>query len=188
MLQLKDIPLQSAPFMWFVAGGWALDLYLGKQTRYHSDIDLGIFRSEQLALQQFLSGWSFTKSVNGEVSEWRSGERLSLPIHEIHANSSSGGAVEFLIAEGSDSHWIYRRDPTIIMPISSAVLALKTGMRVLAPEIVLLFKSKNPREHDQADFESVRSHLSKRQAQWLLGAINRADKDHSWTAKLASQL
>jgi hypothetical protein len=31
---------------WWVAGGWALDLYLGKVTRVHKDLDVGIFRED----------------------------------------------------------------------------------------------------------------------------------------------
>lgn len=27
---------------WWVAGGWAVDLYLGKVTRAHKDLDMGI--------------------------------------------------------------------------------------------------------------------------------------------------
>jgi hypothetical protein len=54
MLQMKDIPLQSAPFTWFVAGGWALDLFLGNKNRYHSDLDLGkpISQRDELPLTE----------------------------------------------------------------------------------------------------------------------------------------
>ena len=40
---------------WFVCGGWALDLFIGKQTREHHDLDIGIFRRDQLALQGFFA-------------------------------------------------------------------------------------------------------------------------------------
>jgi hypothetical protein len=92
--------------------------------------------------------------------------------------SPGGSTVEILLAESSESDWNYRRDPTITMPISSAALTTKSGLRVLAPEIVLLFKSKNPREHDEADFNNVRSHLSEKQEQWLLDTISRTAKNH----------
>src|SRR5438874_1630364 len=32
---------------WLVAGGWALDLYVGRSTRRHNDVDLAIFREDQ---------------------------------------------------------------------------------------------------------------------------------------------
>lgn len=34
------------PIRWCIAGGWALDLHLRKQTREHSDIDVIITREE----------------------------------------------------------------------------------------------------------------------------------------------
>ena len=46
---------------WFVAGGWAVDLYLGCVTRTHKDIDFAVLRDNQLDLQQFLRGWGLTK-------------------------------------------------------------------------------------------------------------------------------
>jgi hypothetical protein len=186
MLDTSKIPINEARFTWFIAGGWAIDLFLGRQTRHHTDLDLGIYRDDQLALQEFLSGWTLLKIVNGENVQWCRGEQLSLPVHEIHAKASSSDTVEILLAEKSESHWTYRRDPTITLPISSAVLTIQNGIRILAPEIVLLFKSKNPREQDQADFENVRPHLSVGQKQWLLDAIDQTNKTHSWMAKLAS--
>lgn len=36
------------PIKWGIAGGWALDLHLGKQSRAHDDIDVIILRDEQL--------------------------------------------------------------------------------------------------------------------------------------------
>jgi Aminoglycoside-2''-adenylyltransferase len=39
--------LSSLRRPWFVVGGWALDLFLGRETRSHKDIDIAIFREDQ---------------------------------------------------------------------------------------------------------------------------------------------
>jgi hypothetical protein len=31
---------------WWIAGGWALDLFIGDQTRAHEDLDVGILRRD----------------------------------------------------------------------------------------------------------------------------------------------
>ena len=49
---------------WCVAGGWALDLFIGEQSRPHSDIDIALFREDQAALRVALDGWSFAKVEN----------------------------------------------------------------------------------------------------------------------------
>jgi hypothetical protein len=42
---------------WWVAGGWALDLFLGKVTRAHKDLDIGIGRKNAAMAVAALSGW-----------------------------------------------------------------------------------------------------------------------------------
>ncbi|HEV2736058.1 MAG TPA: hypothetical protein VGV85_14520, partial [Longimicrobiaceae bacterium] len=37
---------------WCVAGGWALDLFLGRATRPHADVDLALFRDDQARLRE----------------------------------------------------------------------------------------------------------------------------------------
>jgi hypothetical protein len=38
---LSDVvDVKQFPFPWFIAGGWALDLAIGKQTRLHQDVDV----------------------------------------------------------------------------------------------------------------------------------------------------
>ncbi|MHC5671583.1 nucleotidyltransferase domain-containing protein [Nostoc sp.] len=70
---------------WFVAGGWAIDLFIGDVTRVHKDIEIAIFRKDQSSLREYLFGWEFTKVVDGKMEPWNENEWLELPIHEIHA-------------------------------------------------------------------------------------------------------
>ena len=36
-----------APAPWFIAGGWAIDLFLGRKTREHADVDFALSRLDQ---------------------------------------------------------------------------------------------------------------------------------------------
>ena len=71
---------------WGIAGGWAIDLFIGKETRPHSDVEVAIFREDQHLLKQTLPDWSFEKAVKGELISWKE-EWLELPVHEIHGDS-----------------------------------------------------------------------------------------------------
>ena len=42
---------------WWIAGGWALDLFLGVQTRAHEDIDVLFLRRDQHEIRARLQGW-----------------------------------------------------------------------------------------------------------------------------------
>lgn len=74
---------------WYVAGGWAVDLFLGRQTRPHQDIEVAVLRRDQRLLRQVLAGWTWSKFVPGSqgggATVWGEEEWLELPIHELHA-------------------------------------------------------------------------------------------------------
>ncbi len=47
----------SLTIPWWIAGGWALDLFLGVQTREHRDIDVQILRRDQQVVRALLQQW-----------------------------------------------------------------------------------------------------------------------------------
>src|SRR5512133_263832 len=82
---VKAAPMRHFRRPWCLAGGWALEIWDDFIARRHSDIDIAVLREDQFELRQHLSRWQFQKSVRGTLLPWEEGERLELPIHEIHA-------------------------------------------------------------------------------------------------------
>jgi len=167
---------------WFFAGGWAIDLFLGKETRVHHDIEIGIFREDQIELKDFLSNreWEFKKVLKGEFTPWNN-EYLELPVHEIHAiNNAKKFELEILLNESDAGNWRFRRDLRISYPLRSVLSYSETGLPYLAPEIVLLYKVKNTREKDHKDFLSVKDILDSKQQNWLRQAIKIHEPKHDW--------
>jgi Aminoglycoside-2''-adenylyltransferase len=176
-------PLMAGfPMPWCVAGGWALDLFLGRMTRSHADLELAIFRQDQAQLHRHFHAWTFEKIVNGQRQAWSEAERLELPVHEIHARSNDGEpcAIEFLLNERDTDNWIFRRSPSITLALDRAISRSATGLPVLSPEIVLLFKAKLPRPKDDCDFQSSRMAMSRPQRQWLRDSIAACHPGHAW--------
>ena len=169
---------------WWVGGGWALDLFLGSSTRDHADLDLVVFRDDQLALREHLAGWDFHVAHEGELTPW-TGERLELPVHTLWARSEPEGPweLEFLLMESSDGMWHFRRDSRVTLELSRVGL-VRDGIPFLAPEVPLLYKSKAPREHDDADFAAVVHELDPRRRVWLAEAIRSQDPSHRWLGAL----
>ncbi|MEH7884296.1 hypothetical protein V7654_08215 [Bacillus sp. JJ1609] len=165
---------------WFIAGGWALDLYFGKETREHSDIEIAIFRQDQFHLKDYLKGWDFKKVVSHKMIQWKD-EFLSLPVHEIHAsNRDSGEKLEILLNESIEREWIFRRDGRIKLPHSSAWCYSKSGIPILNPAIVLLYKAKNTSEKDNHDFMIIKDFLTVNQKMWLRNAVHLQNSKHAW--------
>jgi len=169
---------------WGIAGGWAIDLHLGRVTRPHEDIEVAVLRRDQGVLWNYLAGWHQQVVVPGSI-ERRSWERmdvLELPVHEIHTRAPQAGVteLEFLLNETSDMDWVYRRDSRVKLPLALAILNSADGVPYLAPEIVLLYKSKNAREIDELDLQNVRSHLDPQQRSWLADALRLTAPEHPW--------
>lgn len=72
-------------YPWFVCGGWAIDLFINRVSRQHQDVDIGIWRSDQLALRTYLTarGWTPEKAIDGQRLHWPENEFINLPIHAI---------------------------------------------------------------------------------------------------------
>lgn len=181
--------MQGFPGPWFVSGGWAIDLFLERVTRKHSDIEIGIYRRQQNLLWTQLSGWRLEKAIEtpaGEKSHrwdpWDQGEDLRLPIHQIRATAPTGdpAEVDFLLNERTDTHWVFRRHPDLQRPVEEVAIISSLGIPILAPEIQLLFKAKQTRAKDQADFESTLPRLTMVQRGWLADALQRYHADHAW--------
>ena len=165
---------------WFVAGGWAIDLYLGKETREHNDLEIALLRKDQLNLKAYLNEWDFKKVVKGELYIWGD-EFLELPIHEIHAsNSLTENHLEILLNETKDNYWIFRRDTRISLPIDLIWRISNTGIPYLTPEIVLLYKARHTREKDHQDFHTIKDYLQYEQKQWLRAALELHEPNHTW--------
>ena len=171
---------------WFIAGGWAVDLFLGKETRKHDDIEIAILRKDQTALQNYLRDWNLKKVVSGEPDDWRKGEFLQLPVHEIHCFNENDELkrLEVLLNEANDQEWIFRRDQRITKPLSTLHLTTDSGINFLCPEAVLLYKSKNPREKDEQDFLTAVKCLDSEAKRWLKNALSVCYSNHHWLKSL----
>jgi hypothetical protein len=172
---------------WYVCGGWALDLFLGRVTRTHKDVDVAIARRDQSQVQDYLlrRGWKLEKAVDGKLSPWREGEELRLPLHAVWCRKE-GHAPDFfelLLNEFDGELFRFRRDATVTLPRARMSFESPEGLPVLAPEVVLLYKS-NGAEEDAADFRNAAPALSAEARAWLKGALDKVSPGHPWAREL----
>jgi len=169
---------------WGIAGGWAIDLFIGNETRDHADIEVAILREDQHRIKNVFTEWSFQKVVKGELIDWKS-ETLELPIHELHGiHLKSGERLEVLLNELENDRWIFRRDPTITFPSSTLFITSEEGIPYLHPSVVLLYKAKNLREKDHTDFHAVKDLLGEEDRKWLRNSLEIHVPDHEWIPQL----
>ena len=180
--------LKDASFLWYISGGWALDLFLGQVHRAHHDVDVVVSRSAQMKLQRHMTGrgWALVTPFEKRLELWLPDMELELPRHQVHAHRGND-FIDFLLTEINEV-WIYRREPSVIRSLEKMGLSTEGGIPYLAPELVLLFKSKNTsnreRANDELDFERTLPHLDAERRAWLHWALVASSPDHPWIKKL----
>ena len=141
---------------WCVAAGWALDLFHGRQTRVHGDIEIAIPAAGFPEVRSRFRGYVFDAAGSGRIWEDASPEVLAAVHQTWLRDPASGNYLLDVFREPHDGDtWICRHDKRIRFPYSEIIHHSEDGIPYLAPELVLLFKAKHARQKDQADFAAT---------------------------------
>jgi hypothetical protein len=181
------------PCRWAFCGGWALDLFLDRQTRAHKDVDVVILRRDQLALQTYLRSqeWDLQIACNETLTRWRDGQFLEAPLHSIWCRRTPADQrlLEILLNESDGKRLYFRRNASIVLEHGAAFIRSRSGYPLVCPQLVLLYKSKTPSKIDNADFQNVLPVLDRTGRTWLKESIEAMyGSEHPWMPQLANPL
>ncbi len=183
-LSIDAVRLRFAPFDvdWWVAGGRAIDLFLGWETRPHEDIDIEMFRTDRDVLFDVFHGWNLYFVSESRLHPWVRGEDIDGDVFGVWGRRSEDApwAVEIMLADGDSETWKYRRDNAITYPRSELTAHDREGVRYCLPEVQLLFKAKKHRAKDDLDMVRCLHRLDAGQRSWLSDSIRRAEPSHPW--------
>ena len=173
------------PGPWWIAGGWAIDMSLGRKTREHGDIDVAVLRSDWSAVQTWLRGWELFLA-NVVLTPWADGEAPPADTCDVWCRpaGSTSWALQLMLNPGTTDTWVCRRNPTLTRPMSSAVRRTGDGIPFLAPELQLLMKAKRCEAKDEADFANAVGTLDDDARGWLRTALERVHPGHRWLDEL----
>lgn len=150
--------LADCPAPWWFTGGIALELFARRSWRGHDDFDIGIRRSDAVTVLDHLRRreWDVIVVAAGELAPWEGGDLAAIwHQNNVWCRRPSGPwQIDVTIGEGDDERWAFRRQPALTQSWSEAVRDVD-GVRFLAPELQLLFKSDNVRAKDTVDAEQV---------------------------------
>ncbi len=176
--------IQSAGYPCWVAGGWALDLFHGRQTRDHADTDVLILRQDQLHIKRLFKDWEMFHTHAPGLRYWRHDEYLpNIPNVWVRENARSAWAFEIMFQDCEDGEWVYRRNRQIRGPLCDMGLVNSEGIPYLRPEIQLLYKggSSSPRPKDFTDMKRILPLMSQESKEWLLAALKtQFPAGHAW--------
>lgn len=172
---------------WCVVGGWAIDLYIGRETRRHEDLEIAVPRPFFAPIRErFERRFALHVVGDGEVRRLSPGAPYPCDRHQcwVLDETADKWRLDIMQEPGDADIWIARRDETIQLPRTRAVRLNADAIPYLVPEAVLLFKAKYVRPKDEADFTLVRPLLQTAQRAWLIDALTRVHPDHPWIAAL----
>ncbi len=174
--------LERVAAPWYVAAGWAIDLFLGGQRREHEDLELAAPSERFGELVEALAGYEFF--VVGDhfaVPLAGAGDALET-YHQTWLLDRAAGVWRLdVFREPSEGDtWICRRDESIRMPYDRLIERTADGIPYGRPEVILLFKAKHARPKDDGDFAAALERLEPERRRWLADALRIAHPGHRW--------
>jgi hypothetical protein len=170
---------------WCVVAGWALDLFRGERSRPHGDLEIAVPAAGFAEVRDRFSEYAFDAVGRGRIWAEAGAEALAAT-HQTWLRDRASG--RFLFDVFREPHegdtWICRRDESLRLPYDVIIERTAEGIPYLVPELVLLFKAKDTRPKDHADFDGVLPLLSQARRDALSKWLSRMRPGHPWPAAL----
>ncbi len=178
--------LQTVEAPWYVAGGWALDLWHGFETRRHEDIEIAVLRSDFGAFRRKLPEMQFFCAGGGQFHRLTPGFEPPDSVHQVWCLDARTRRwkLDIMLEQGTVEKWVFRRNDEIWRPRSEMIGKTSDGLPFLNPAGVLLFKAKQQRAKDELDFARAVGKLAGGDRRWLRAALERAHPGHEWISQL----
>jgi hypothetical protein len=174
---------------WWVVGGWAAQAFTG-EPRPHDDVDIAIQRGDLGKFRDHLvsrmhiwrnDGGTLSPVLADDPDETYPTQFLQL---WLRRNAASRWEYDVNCDPGKAGQWVNRRLPAMTLPLVKVTWGDPEGIRYINPEILLLFKARQARPKDEADFAAIVPLLSKRRLTWLRDTLTQVHPGHAWLERL----
>ena len=176
----------GAPFRWWVAGGWSVELD-PEPRRSHEDIEIGIPREDLAAVRQWLRDYHLWDTNAGALTYLWPPAELPEASEQlwVRRNAYSPWLMDLMLTPVAGETWFYKRDRRVTRPLAEVVRAGPGGNPMQRPEVTLLYKARQRRPKDEADFVAVAPRLPATDRAWLRDAIALSEPEgHPWLERL----
>ena len=174
---------------WWVVGGWAAQAFTGV-ARPHEDVDIAIRRGDLGMFREHLAGRTHIwRNDGGTLSPIMPGdpdEGIPAAFLQmwLRRNAASPWEYDVICDPGEPGQWVNRRLLSMTLPLDSATWVDAEGIRYVNPEILLLFKARQARPKDEADFVAIVRLLGEHQRAWLRDTLAQVHPGHAWLERL----
>ena len=168
---------------WWLVGGYALEAFTGAE-REHEDIDVSMLACDAPALREFVGDrWHLWTIDNGALRPMTE-QYPDLPTPEsqiwVRRDSGSPWVIDLPVTPDADGLWRNKKLPDHVAPLDDVTWVTGDGVRMLNPEIVLMFKARLERTKDRRDLAKTWPLLGEEQRAWLLETVETLFPGHAW--------
>jgi hypothetical protein len=175
------------PGTWAIAGGWAIELFVGHPVREHHDMDVSVARHDAGRVHDQLPGWELFFPSPGRFTPFPVGAVLPDEQHQLWCRRSADGPwlTEVLFEDVRGDRLHYRRAPSWSVPLAEGILRTADGIPFIAPHVQLMFKANNLTQRDFVDVAAAAPHMSDAQRAFLADYCRKRNPAHPWLPLLA---
>jgi hypothetical protein len=169
---------------WYVAAGWALELFTDHAAREHADLEIGVPAARFDEIVTAFPGFKWDVAGDGRV--WPFPEQSSEHFQTWLREPATGRyRIDVFREPHIGDRWVCRRDASITLPYNELIRRTSDGIPYATPEVALLFKAKHLREKDEADFQRVLPRMNQTQRSRLISWLSQIHPGHPWIKALA---
>jgi hypothetical protein len=172
---------------WWLVGGWSIEAFTGAP-REHEDIDVSILACDAPALREFVGDrWHLWSIVDGRLGPMTD-RHPDLPAPDaqiwVRRHAQAPWVMDLPMTPDVDGLWQNKRLPDHVAPLADVTWVTDDGVRVLNPEISLLFKARIDRTKDRRDLAHTLPLLNEGQLSWLRERVRLLWPEHPWLPQM----
>ena len=179
--------LRGVDAPWYVAAGWAIDLFVGRERREHDDLEIGVPAAAFDEIRRALGELEFHVVTAGVAEPVDDASELMQTVHQTWGldRDARRWRVDVFREPSEDGSWVSRRDASLRLRYDELIERTADGIPYARPEVVLLFKAKAARAKDEADLAAVLPLLDADRRRLLARWIEQVHPGHFWLPDLA---
>ena len=179
--------LRGVDAPWYVAAGWAIDLFVGRGRREHDDLEIGVPAAAFEEVRRALGELDFHVVTAGIAEPVEDAPELMETVHQTWGldRSANRWRVDVFREPSADGCWVSRRGASLRLRYDELIERTADGIPYARPEVVLLFKAKGARAKDEADLAAVLPLLDADRRRLLARWIEQVHPGHFWLPDLA---
>jgi len=143
---------------WFIDGGVSLDLFLGRTTREHDDLDIGVFSTHARTLLTELCKAGYNIYIANKKLAAYQDQHFSPSDYNYWVSDGSDFKLQVLAYPVESGNVRFRRNDPVCWPIDHFVVH-RNGVPIINPLVSYAFKvtTREPQEKDLNDIRELMS-------------------------------